>query len=739
MSLNKVNYIDGQTIISATNLNNIQQAIIDNENKFKNYLPLGGGEISGDLGIKGDISLYSSQSEGVLVVSEGAPEKPALMFYGTNGDEPVELRGIENPTMASAAANKEYVDNCSYISVKNFGAKGDGSTDDTAAIQAAIDSVSSNGRALYFPAGTYIISSPLHVEVETGSTTVGNKTKSKYTYGMGLTLRGEQVGKTVLRKTGQSKYTIPTDNNVNGGTEVDTTLFFGGSMGTGLYISDISIENASADECYAIYATRARVNLDKLNICTNSHGIYLYGWLNNLTDVLIQATEKGLWVSNATSTVCNKVFVAGCNNPFYLNSAYYSTLISCCADTCTGTIWTLAGTVTMIGCGSESKDATHYIETIGANTQVNAEGLYFFDLITGSNESDGLNKTYFQTSGLNNILTVNRLMICGLEGSSAVNNALVSQTGGSSTFSLRHINTAPNGGNVNTLSLYKGSLENGSVFELNCLGYHGWYKWSATSSKLEAITEAEIKNGSVTPEKTSFITPAEGHYEAQPNYTNLAPLGVDPGAGLTYNEYGGCRGYRYASTFTRGQPLSNTGTSSVNLAIKAIPLPNGVGDTIRSKGWYISSSSNDNFFILDENLNVLGGSNGTNIFSEDGQALYGVITDADAQTTEFTIPQKDLAGRSLAGAKYFVGNGRPNQTGSFIITVNEPIADKQVWVGTPMRFGNEVKQNMENVFIQSPNGTLFTLTVSDNGTLSTVPFQGGEEVNAYLNMEEASF
>lgn len=47
------------------------------------------------------------------------------------------------------------------LNVKDFGAKGDGRHDDTAAIQALLNAHPNEGRILYFPAGTYLISNTL--------------------------------------------------------------------------------------------------------------------------------------------------------------------------------------------------------------------------------------------------------------------------------------------------------------------------------------------------------------------------------------------------------------------------------------------------------------------------------------------------------------------------------------------------------------------------------------------------
>lgn len=47
------------------------------------------------------------------------------------------------------------------VSVKDFGAKGDGTTDDTTPIQAAIDAMKTKGGTVYFPPGRYVTSKPI--------------------------------------------------------------------------------------------------------------------------------------------------------------------------------------------------------------------------------------------------------------------------------------------------------------------------------------------------------------------------------------------------------------------------------------------------------------------------------------------------------------------------------------------------------------------------------------------------
>jgi len=68
------------------------------------------------------------------------------------------LIGVKS-VLAGGTARTQHSKNADYVSVKDFGAVGDGVTNDTAAFQAALAATS--GLALYIPAGNYKIVSDL--------------------------------------------------------------------------------------------------------------------------------------------------------------------------------------------------------------------------------------------------------------------------------------------------------------------------------------------------------------------------------------------------------------------------------------------------------------------------------------------------------------------------------------------------------------------------------------------------
>ncbi|GGH32156.1 glycosyl hydrolase family 28-related protein [Paenibacillus segetis] len=84
------------------------------------------------------------------------------IFYSTPG----------YTVQASAGSNQN------IINVKDHGAKGDGRSDDTAAIQQILDSVDGNGATVYFPKGTYMINPSKTLLVNSLTKILGDGTSS---------------------------------------------------------------------------------------------------------------------------------------------------------------------------------------------------------------------------------------------------------------------------------------------------------------------------------------------------------------------------------------------------------------------------------------------------------------------------------------------------------------------------------------------------------------------------------
>lgn len=144
------------------------------------------------------------------------------------------------------------------VSVKDFGAAGDNVTDDTAAIQAAIDAVYLTGGCIYFPAGHYRITSKLYLDLR-GVTGAPNTNARRVNF------RGAGKGNTVL-KTNTDNITclhIQGDNPLTTGSHsyaLIEGISFGGNSPTArtcnglrlqdlayLTVRDVSFHNLNAD------------------------------------------------------------------------------------------------------------------------------------------------------------------------------------------------------------------------------------------------------------------------------------------------------------------------------------------------------------------------------------------------------------------------------------------------------------------------------------------------------------
>ncbi len=191
-----------------------------------------------------------------------------------------------------------------------FGAKGDGVTDDTSAIQAALDSLSSHPAVLWIPRGTYIITRPLTVTGLSDITILGEDPLNT-----SISWAGSQGG-TMLTLSGCTSFNIGRLTwDGRGATGVDIEVTWDDVSNfypTRNYIHDSRIINTETGihTGWAGETTVARVHFDHNTVA----GLSLGDWnaLNwNVLDCLFTDDAIGVtnWYGAGAFNVSNSVFV----------------------------------------------------------------------------------------------------------------------------------------------------------------------------------------------------------------------------------------------------------------------------------------------------------------------------------------------------------------------------------------------------------------------------------------------
>lgn len=334
---------------------------------------------------------------------------------------------VDNITLIPITTNENLIAELIYnkeINIKQFGAKGDGVTDDTNAIQTALNKVPNNS-AIYFPYGTYLTTAPLVF-----------KTNS-------INLRLYSNGKSTIKANHTGDCLVLTALNENYGNHVIENLVI---QGPNVYYSGTSNFTSQGS---GINLSRAYYNdIHNCNILGFKNGVLINSSIHNTItgNCFISNNEIGVLINGNAPNV-NQI----CNARIRLNSKRGISIEGSTAGYPTANIIDNCYIESNIPYpnvtgGNAPSDSTGIYISNGYNNIIN--NCYFENLasaiyITNSSDGNKISNSFFTSSGsqyerystiniIGDYCNNNSILNCYAPSTENVNNAVISSTNGQS-------------------------------------------------------------------------------------------------------------------------------------------------------------------------------------------------------------------------------------------------------------------------------------------------------------------
>lgn len=199
------------------------------------------------------------------------------------------------------------------FNVKSYGAKGDGTTDDTASIQSALNAAaSSSGSVVYLPPGTYIVSPVTGINVSSNTTLRGSGPSSILKIASGVNATGNLVKAESVSNVSYDSFTID-GNSANQSSGTNYGAYFG--TVTGGTITNLVVKNCTGVGIHVYNSTNVKVR-DNWSTGNTYHGFEAEqcsasiwqgnrGCSNTLHGIIINPGEVGGTGSYGLSVVDN--------------------------------------------------------------------------------------------------------------------------------------------------------------------------------------------------------------------------------------------------------------------------------------------------------------------------------------------------------------------------------------------------------------------------------------------------